>query len=499
MLLGRAAGVTAIIDRLLEFKTPDIPGTIIWPAYEQDLFRAQPAESRLREQLKIPGDHFVVVYPGNVHAANAREMRSLYLAIGAVNRRGLPVTLVRLGQGYIDFLGPELAHLHAHTVNVGQVPHLEVPRYLALADVLIQPGRADPFNDYRFPSKLPEFFGMGRPIILPKSNIGHQVRDGEDALLLHEGSAIEIAQNLEMLLRDSEMRQRLGDNARAFAEENFDWCKSAKKLEAFYLAHSNRRHRTIGSVALEQIATRYQSFAPATLSYATVEDYSDSQQHLPQLAGLQKDLKDVQRPWTLKTILGRVPRGGRLLEIGGGDPYVASILATLGYEVWIIDPYEGLGNGPLEFDAIKTQTPQVKFIRGWFPDALAELDDPLFDCIYSISVLEHVPGDLIESVAAATPPHLRDNGWNIHAVDHVTLGWGAEDHRRRLGMIVRSFGFSEAELDKLLTEMESDPDTYFLSADGHNLWRGARAYRDFPMRRCVSIQFCRQALRPPAS
>ena len=35
---------------------------------------------------------------------------------------------------------------------------------LCLADVLIQPGRPDPFNDLRFPSKLPEFFAMGKPV-----------------------------------------------------------------------------------------------------------------------------------------------------------------------------------------------------------------------------------------------------------------------------------------------------------------------------------------------
>jgi hypothetical protein len=44
-------------------------------------------------------------------------------------------------------------------------------------------------------------------------------------------------------------------------------------------------------------------------------------------------LKDVQRPWMLKAVFGRLPRGARLLEIGGGDPWVADLLARLGYEV----------------------------------------------------------------------------------------------------------------------------------------------------------------------
>ena len=44
----------------------------------------------------------------------------------------------------------------------GFVPKARLPRLLALADVLVQPGRAGAFNDYRLPSKLPEFLAAKR-------------------------------------------------------------------------------------------------------------------------------------------------------------------------------------------------------------------------------------------------------------------------------------------------------------------------------------------------
>ena len=47
------------------------------------------------------------------------------------------------------------------------------PQLLVAADILVQPdGSPGPFNDYRFPSKLPDFFASGRPVVLPKTNIG---------------------------------------------------------------------------------------------------------------------------------------------------------------------------------------------------------------------------------------------------------------------------------------------------------------------------------------
>jgi hypothetical protein len=37
--------------------------------------------------------------------------------------------------------------------------------------------------------------------------------------------------------------------------------------------------------------------------------------------------------------------------------------------------------------------------------------------------------------------------------------------------------------------MTADTETYYLSAESHNRWRGNVPYREFPMRVCVSIQF----------
>ena len=78
----------------------------------------------------------------------------------------------------------------------------------------------------------------------------------------------------------------------------------------------------------------------------------------------------------------------------------------------------------------------------------------------------------------------------MHAIDHVLLGAGEADHRERLGAIAPAFGIGEAELDEVLDRLAVDPETYFLSAEGHDRWRAGAPYDEFPMRRCVSIQLC---------
>ena len=244
---------------------------------------------------------------------------------------------------------------------------------------------------------------------------------------------------------------------------------------------------------LRDIARLYDSYPVKALSYGTVRDYCDSCDHLSFLTA-NGDLKDCQRPWVLKAILSKLPRKGRLLEIGAGEPLVADLLQRLGYEVWIVDPYDGSGNGPTAFEEYRRRYPALKFLRTLFGDDLKELEPRSVDCIYSISVLEHLC-DAIDPVFGGLKRFLKPGGVTIHAVDHVTRGHSSEYHLANLRRMMDGFGFEQSELDRVLEAMRDDLDTYYLSAEGHNRWRGGLPYDDFPMRDCVSIQIVAESAR----
>src|SRR5215472_2705816 len=119
------------------------------------------------------------------------------------------------------------------------------------------------------------------------------------------------------------------------------------------------------------------------LHYGTVRDYCDSCDHIPVLASRQGDLKDFQRPWMVKAILGVCAPGSRLLEIGAGEPIVAQMLAELGYRVTVFDPYDGSANGPQEYAEFCRIYRDVEIRRKLFPGELTDLSGGSFDCIYS--------------------------------------------------------------------------------------------------------------------
>jgi glycosyltransferase involved in cell wall biosynthesis len=231
--LAGAAGVTTIVDRLAEFVPEGVPTHVLPPAFEPDLFRPQPRSEELARELGLAPTDRVVVYAGTVHATNAEEVRNLYLAVAAVDTPARPLRLVRLGSDFLDFLG-DAAAARRIEIRVAHEPRERLPAIFALADVLVQPGSPGAFNDFRIPSKLPEYFAMGLPVILPRSNVGLLARDGEECLLLDRGDAADIAAKLARVLDDDDLRRRLGHGARQFAERTFSWERSARDLAAFY-------------------------------------------------------------------------------------------------------------------------------------------------------------------------------------------------------------------------------------------------------------------------
>ncbi|QYM79768.1 glycosyltransferase [Horticoccus luteus] len=259
--LALADGVTVIEPRLHEFVPPGIPLHVLRPGVDFQLYQPQPPAQTLRAELKLPVDERVIVYTGGTTFANEDEVRALYEAVALLNRRGQPTRLVRTGfnaAGFLDSLSPET---RSFALELGFVPKEQLPRLLALADVLVQPGVPGPFNDYRLPSKLPEFLALGKPVLLPATNIGLLVRAGADALLLHDGTAEEIALRCAEVFASSSLAGTLGAAARRFAQTHFDLAENTTALATFYRTCLDRSSRAAWPILLTSGTSEIDLFA----------------------------------------------------------------------------------------------------------------------------------------------------------------------------------------------------------------------------------------------
>lgn len=237
-------------------------------------------------------------------------------------------------------------------------------------------------------------------------------------------------------------------------------------------------------------------------SYATVRDYCESVDELPQLAPLDGDLKNVQRPWAVKAILGAVPPPARLLEIGGGEPIVSGFLAELGYDVTLVDPYDGFGNGPTDYQRYVELFPRVKIVREYFRPGMTAFPRGSFDAIFSVSVLEHIPASSLSACFDAMAEFLTPGGASLHCFDFIVQGLGeAHDLTHAQEILSEQQKLTDqagAEpFEDLIERLKADVETFFLSPQGHHNWRGGRSYPEFPFRKVVSLQTI--AFRSPAA
>ena len=233
--MATADGITVIIDSLRRFVPGGKPCATIWPAADSRYFYPRPVPAGFRECLQLDPATTVLFYHGNAHAANAGEMRALYEAVRELNHTGHPTCLIRTGSDQVDFLGSISRETQAWVLSLGSLnAQRHLPPLMALADIFVQPGVPDSFNDYRFPSKLPEFFSLGRPVVLPRTNLGAQLRHGTDAYVLERADAAGIARAVVELRQDRALYDRLARGAVAYAESHFGWRQSAETLAKFY-------------------------------------------------------------------------------------------------------------------------------------------------------------------------------------------------------------------------------------------------------------------------
>ena len=253
-LLSLAEGATVIWETLAEFVPLTTPAMELLPGVDLANFTPRPPDVAMCRSLGITpftwwelasftpvpgqsaeqGRELVVCYNGNTTFANHGDMVALYTALQTLRREGWPIRLIRTGQDNVELL----EHLGFETASwvstLGFVPRGDLPAIYSLAHLFIQPGPPDEFNNYRLPSKLPEYLASGGVCVLPAANIGQRLRDGAEALLLQTGDAAEIAARVRFFLTDPNLYELMGQRARRFAQEKFDPQRQATMLAGFY-------------------------------------------------------------------------------------------------------------------------------------------------------------------------------------------------------------------------------------------------------------------------
>jgi glycosyltransferase involved in cell wall biosynthesis len=234
LFLDYADAATVVWPSLVDF-LPANYSVLHLPVCPPVLPADESTSDDLIRRLGLSGDEKILVYSGGVNAVNLTDQSKLYEAVVLLNQRGVKCRLLRTGPSVTGTAETIFPGSSPFITEVGLVSRAELASVMRLAHVFVQPGSDDEFNRYRLPCKIPEFLAIGCPMILPRSNFGATLRDGEDALLLEGGSAEEIAIKCATVFEDESLRKRLAARGKVLAEQFFDLRSRSRALEAFYL------------------------------------------------------------------------------------------------------------------------------------------------------------------------------------------------------------------------------------------------------------------------
>ena len=148
----------------------------------------------------------------------------------------LPVRFLFVGSGSLHgeverLLSSERAR--GRVIFTGAVAHERVPVLLDACDILVAPHvpLADGSDFFGSPTKIFEYMAMGKAIVASRlGQIGEVLTDDETALLVQPGNTDELASAIVKLVGSSDLRARLGANARTVAVREHTWTHNARRV-----------------------------------------------------------------------------------------------------------------------------------------------------------------------------------------------------------------------------------------------------------------------------
>lgn len=204
-------------------------------------FIPQARDKELADSLRIPEDIPVIGYIGTF--VDYEGLENLTKACGLLKTRGIEFRLMLVGSENTSSRdkGPirSLIETYAEQYDIsdwlilpGRVPHEQVEKYYSLIDIAPFPRKPWPVCEMVSPMKPLEALAMKKAVVVSSVDaLQEMVIDGQTGLVFDKNSTDDLADQLQRLITDSNLRVQLGSNGREWVEENRSWAVTMTKAK----------------------------------------------------------------------------------------------------------------------------------------------------------------------------------------------------------------------------------------------------------------------------
>jgi glycosyltransferase involved in cell wall biosynthesis len=117
---------------------------------------------------------------------------------------------------------------------LGTVPHSDLEKVMASADVLLLPYSRKPVNLARFPNRFGDFLAAGGAMVTNRTGDMGEMVAGHQLGVLAADDPLDMSRKVLGLFEDRPRDEEFGRRARALAEDHLSWEILAREVEQFY-------------------------------------------------------------------------------------------------------------------------------------------------------------------------------------------------------------------------------------------------------------------------
>ena len=374
---------------------------------DPDRFLPRTRDVSLAEQLNIPSGVPVIGYIGTF--VDYEGLEDLTAACALLKQRSIEFRLLLVGNENASGQdrGPITEQIAAIAnssefndwlIMPGRIPHEEVEKYYSLIDIAPFPRKPLPVCEMVSPMKPLEAFAMEKAVVVSSVRaLQEMVEHEQTGLIFEKGNVESLADVLERLIADPELRRTLGKNGRNWVEKERTWAASTQVVTSYVneLSHSSSAMTTQAPLPIwwQSIPAEFREkchFRDVTkwgLSVAT------------------KDLKNEYESRFGKDVVAKKIPLANWQRAGICSQLIANI-----EPVSVLDIGSGLGEFVNLFSganpSVKIASVDVKDYALWFDrsgrveriyKSIFELgEDEVRDVVTCFEVIEHLPPERVE-------------------------------------------------------------------------------------------------------
>ena len=193
-------------------------------------------DAHIRSSLHLT-DELLVVFVGSFYQWH--DVVTLLKAFAVVLITHPEARLVLVGDGVerekMIKLSADLGLEHAVRFT-GFITHADVSRYVNAADIAVVPVPKMEKEMWLSPMKLFEYMASGKAVVASAlGQIKDVILDDENGLLVPAGDEAALANAINRLFEDDQLRMRLGEQARVDALTNHSWDQYLSRLEIVFV------------------------------------------------------------------------------------------------------------------------------------------------------------------------------------------------------------------------------------------------------------------------